>query len=760
MSTLLAVSLPSACGTEDTSSAQIQPSLLTSSDSMSSLMSSSADDSVMDSATLDDVDELDNLPPLLHPDPSRMISCLRAPCLKKQDGLRSGSSSPLLNSADLAQPTPYSYKGIKTLCGSSPKRQVHFDAAPPEAGLTHSGERYDRRPIECTQGGSQADLSLPPRGKCPSYAGDADDEACEEDEEEEGENTGNRIGACAKWARLKNGGGLLAGMTSNLKEYNANLSKAEEDEKSAKNACSTPVHGIRAFGGLAGQSGLSLAEEKVTLNNDIETHRKQTLQACNKVEEAVKEIGESLTRDDPIRERMLNDDAPYDEDFESEERHDAFRKAVFAALSKDPNATPMPSPSVRPRWECVTSYFAPDEEESNKEKVQMDEIETSAFAIGEVKAVELVGNEEVKQDLSSGSPLSKEQEAKKVATWTEEQASHTELPSTSTFASKLGFTLTLPPPKGSPSTSVEGCNLTNLSSSPMSSRCSSSDAWGSEGNGGQWSGSEHDAFDAAFMVNNNHKVLSNLPTESLAIPKGTLSPPLQEEITPIPLEKKIPQSISTATDSDHLDGEHTSSSSSGGNGAGWVSSCCTSPDMSPLDLHHTSIYGATSPTSSFGSASLKIALMQQLIPLDLQSDAAITHRNEAATIKPTEEVVTIPQAANMLLSLSNSGISTPLSGYSSPQQIYSGDEDECSRRSLSPLRCPSKKTRKTKRTASGSDIREEVASEDGSPHRPSTSLRSKSMSHAPGMKRTPSSSLKKSSAFQSDLDDEGALGGF
>lgn len=651
-------------------------------------------------------EEGESNPPLLQPDPCRLMSCLRAPCLKKQNaGWSSGSVSPTHSTTPPGSLPALAMTGIKTLCSAAPKRQVHFDAAPPEAGLTYSGDRYDRRPIECTQGGSQSDLSLPPRGTCTLYTDEADDEACIDEDDEE-ENKQKRLQGFAKWAKLKNGASSWMGASSSLKSKG----KKESEEAIAlqeSNSCSTPIHGIRAFGKLAGQSGLA--------SPNITTSKMSPQEHKNK-----------FTSDEDISEEIAF--ASGDEESESEDRHEAFRKAVYAALSKDPNATPMPSPSVRPRWECITSYFEPIEATEAEQQVPPTaELDKSNVS-------------EDNETLSSGLPLSKEQEASKVANWTQDQANNGERGSS--IPVKAIFGLTLPPPKCSPSLSLEGSSsLTNRSSSPMSSRCSSSDAWGSESGGGHWSGSEVDAFDAAFskgasVVSTSPRMTSRLDSEK---EPTTPSSPNQNNTTPkaetVPtLAQGSPPGLH---DSEPHDVEHTSSSSSGG-GPGWMSSCCTSPEMAALDGEYLTGQTMSAQDKSIGE---KMTTLQNVVPLLLE-------RRHSSDGKVDIDETPIRRSSLHLYQLTNKDMISMSEG--NTPHVLSCDEEETNHKTLpKSLRCPIKKMKKARRTTSGDGKREDASSERGM--KPAMLSRSKS---------TNSSTHKKASAFQSDFDDEGALGGF
>jgi hypothetical protein len=674
--------------------------------------------------TEEEAEELDeSSPPLLHPDPSRMLTCVRAPCLKRITASTSvggsGSSSPLLGTSPLPVAMTYSYSGIKTLCSSPSKRQVHFDAAPPQAGLTHSGDNYDRRPIECTQGGSQLDLRLPPRTTCSLHEDEADDEACEEDDEDE-ESKDERLKGSARWARLKNGGSLLGGATS-IKFGNSNDQKNDSEDTSVDpNVCSVPSRGIRAFGGLAGRSGLT--------NVTSQDQHDDTLTRSNEV--------------DNEKEGIDSHDGA-----ELEQDEEAFRKAVYAALSKDPNATPMPSPSVRPRWECFTSYV----DSSSNEDCKV--VKKEGESLDDVPLAPLDDD----QASSLHSPTLAD--TSRVATWTLDQEvtnSNDAMP----LMNQTPFSLTLPPPKDSPSLE-DGSSTTHHSSSPLSSRCSSSDAWSSVCGAGVWSGSEHDAFDIAFSKSmpalvtpvaadqGNHSQFDSpmdTPT-SIVLPStnGCISIP-----TARPIEEDSCLTIPLAVELLPQETEHeqaTSSSSSGG-GPGWLSSCCTSPEVAAVDVNQVEGKTFTVKVARYDSHSISTALMQHLAPLDLQQGI----QKDSVGLNASHSL----QSVLLDGSHPQGIVSLPTSGECSPR-ILSGDEEEANRKSSSCLfRSSSKKSRRARRTTSGDGRSESPSTSDSS--RAPMAPRSKSMSAANcPTKRV--SMLKKSSAFIDDFD-EGALGGF
>ncbi|KAN0065227.1 hypothetical protein ACQY0O_001724 [Thecaphora frezii] len=234
--------------------------------------------------------------------PARPSICIRAPCLKRN------TSSPIPPSAthpvdlpasddgeasDLVQSNKPSAAAVfRSVSLSESARHVHFDDLPPQEFYVHPGEKYDRRPIECTQGGSEFDMSLPPR--CTSYS--SDDEA--EDQPETCETAAVReIGhfqdpLLDDWACIKNGTYAASaeqsekqqlqpttnqsGLTSSGKSVHSSLYNPHDTRPSdsplrlsstsvsaspppeaakAEDQVRLPVHGFRSFGGLS--KGLS-----------------------------------------------------------------------------------------------------------------------------------------------------------------------------------------------------------------------------------------------------------------------------------------------------------------------------------------------------------------------------------------------------------------------------------------------------------------------------------------------------------------------
>ncbi|CDR88538.1 uncharacterized protein SPSC_04365 [Sporisorium scitamineum] len=229
--------------------------------------------------------------------PARTNTCVRAPCLKRQVSVPVSSIS--LDLADArcgsasgqdrvaSNPLPTSFAAPRNLVLQSASRHVHFDEAPPEEFYVLSGESYDRRPIKCTQGGSEFDMSLPPRSK--SYNGDDsnDDDASSTDDAptalEPAEEPALDVGffhdpTLENWACIKNGtviasvgyqprqqpSGLMASGKSlhfsalSSSQHASALNRGadpssttlETQPGATSQKVSLPVHGFRSFGGL------------------------------------------------------------------------------------------------------------------------------------------------------------------------------------------------------------------------------------------------------------------------------------------------------------------------------------------------------------------------------------------------------------------------------------------------------------------------------------------------------------------------------
>ncbi len=252
--------------------------------------------------------------PLREELPARPARCPRGPCLKRNTsggsdfGLLGGAEAPvppketLLSSSfgsteaesaisnddgpalsplspkfDSRRPSFTSAMSVRVFrgCPVAPKRQVHFDDAQPEAGVTHSKAHYDRTPIESTQGkGSSLDLSL---RRCKSKSEDeGEDDAGSDsgassvafgDREEDAlsplalkvNHSGDYFGST--WARFKAGSIIgydapaAAAAAAAAAAKSGKASESKNEPKQTRTAL--PKHSFRCFGGLAGATILS-----------------------------------------------------------------------------------------------------------------------------------------------------------------------------------------------------------------------------------------------------------------------------------------------------------------------------------------------------------------------------------------------------------------------------------------------------------------------------------------------------------------------
>ncbi|MCO5556035.1 hypothetical protein L7F22_009579 [Adiantum nelumboides] len=674
-----------------------------------------------DSVSIIDEDD-DTEAPLLQPVASRLISCMRAPCLKRTTDSSSpqGSQTPSSGgtlSPELSASPPMTDASLLTICSSfgaikqmpsaRPKRQVHFAVAPPESGTTFSRENYDRRPIECTRAGSMFDLSLPSRGMCPSYSGEADDEACTEDEVDDDEKTRDnkeRMRGFARWAKLKNGGTILGGATL---KYTSRFTETTPLEQEADaNTCRLPAHGIRSFGGLAGSIGRS-----------TEVH-------------SMEEVSPEPVEDGIVESNDVHETISSEDQGESDTENAAFRQAVYAALSMSPNATPMPSPSVRTRWECVTSYF--------DQKVAASELVDHGVQTPDTSKENGHGSEV--GDLES----SEENRTPRANTNILDEDSLS-------VPSSLSLTMS----SSSPSMDT----VTNTSSSPMSSRCSSTDTWSSQGFTDREM--EMDAFENEFV-----KGMASFGVTAKSIEQDGAMNEHGEEA------RNDASSPCETSDSLETDQGTLSSTSMGCMSTqGWMSSCATSPEIGPSD-------GSRSPIR-FPLNALDAAVEQ----IQGKDDGKGTDEKINSQTKANGKSCTLDAFSKFPAFLSVHqrraiSQSAPVSSSNSPC-VQSADEgDDSSLSSEYKIRSPlqrtssySRKSRKAKRSPSQQDSpadsddaaivgRANLSGELISPPRPRrvSTQRSKSMSAAQ------TASLKKSSfsscSFRSEIDDEGALGGF
>lgn len=456
---------------------------------------------------LDDGAE-DAVPPLI----PRPATCSRPPCLKRNSSSSTGithswpiepftqgdqpsSSSPSMPAMTLLDPQSqqrsisspsaataslrsYSFnKGSRSVSESSSssptllRRQVTFTAAPPESYDTHSADDYDRTQIECTPGGSAFDLRLSSR--CKRYIGDGEEDDTEEDDFSSSlrspplsahGNTG--------WTCLR--GGSVIGSIDAPRHVFQEAHQSGEGE--------LPSRGLRSFGGLARRGILSQEHEQ-----EQEQEHEQ---------DAVEELAESDVGGSGTAESDLDGEA---------NGRDAFEAAAIASSSltgKSPDATPKPSPSIVPRWARCTDYF------SASPSPQMDQ---DAFPGGEVSTVESGDNvstatssslpvglgfeqltpqrpSSVETDAVSpqstvvdgNSPVASAQSSSKVQSATSSAVPSPLLPQ----IDFNGAVATASSEEGNGGNSSHDAHPHSHSSpSPLSSRCSSVDPWGSLGCG-------------------------------------------------------------------------------------------------------------------------------------------------------------------------------------------------------------------------------------------------------------------------------------
>ncbi|KAJ1018849.1 hypothetical protein NDA16_004653 [Ustilago loliicola] len=293
--------------------------------------------------------------------PARTTTCVRAPCLKRQASVPISTITTNLAASRLeaapihdrvaSNPLPTSFAAPRNLVLQHSSRHVHFDDSPPEEFFVLSGESYDRRPIKCTQGGSEFDMSLPPR--CSSYNGDdANDEDASSTDDgsiaiESAEEPAPDVGffrdpLLENWACIKNGtdtaaigyqprqqqSGLMASgkslhfsALSSLQQASAlGLADVPTNSPRSKSPVSSqkvslPVHGFRSFGGLQNSLAPEVTSALAPLKSKISSS-KQALSSPETTPPALRNFS--------------------------------------------PDATPMPSPSLHKSIGALTSvnYFA------------------------------------------------------------------------------------------------------------------------------------------------------------------------------------------------------------------------------------------------------------------------------------------------------------------------------------------------------------------------------------------------------------------
>ncbi|PWZ00241.1 hypothetical protein BCV70DRAFT_107317 [Testicularia cyperi] len=478
--------------------------------------------------------------------PARTSTCVRAPCLKRQASTPvSGSRSPIHAGVApqdrvISNPLPTSFAAPRNFLStfSGPPigpRHVHFDDAPPEEFFVLSSEKYDRTSIKCTEGGSEFDMSLPPRSA--SYADDesADDDASSSDERSAARSSSSSqevpapdVGpfqdpSLENWACIKNGtvmasvgyqprrqqhSGLMASgkslhfsALSSLQQASA-LAAAGDAQKRGGQAASAervslPVHGFRSFGGL---------QNSLSTDIHVQTPSSEEVPSVETTPPAVKLCS--------------------------------------------PDATPMPSPSLQKsigRLSSIGYFAAPqgdeaaqsflggfektlnnqnDERRSNfnrNDDVVADRPDSSEDS-SDTHASEQSGHMEVLKDAEEilGSPLSSQSTHKRdlpLMMSTSIPDSHlipesgdSQAPPARRVAmerrmadmqlSKSSLLSPIMPCQISANGAVGWTNLLGVTSSPLSSRCSSVDPWSGISSDGDGDGTESPSHEASWISSN------------------------------------------------------------------------------------------------------------------------------------------------------------------------------------------------------------------------------------------------------------------
>lgn len=266
--------------------------------------------------------------------PARTTTCVRAPCLKRQVSNPISSISTDFSAVRMqahisdrvaSNPLPSSFAAPRTLALHD-SRHVHFAEAPPEEFFVASGASYDRRPIKCTQGGSDLDMSLPPR--CTSYDGDdsVDDDSPSTaqalDALEPADEPAPDVGffqdpKLDNWACIKNGtanaavgyqprqqqSGLMASGKSlhfsalsssqhasalasadfNSNEPSLQTQSQQAEQSAASQKVSLPVHGFRSFGGLQNSLAPEVTAVATTVKQQVAQSPQTTPPAMRKL---------------------------------------------------------------------------------------------------------------------------------------------------------------------------------------------------------------------------------------------------------------------------------------------------------------------------------------------------------------------------------------------------------------------------------------------------------------------------------------------
>lgn len=299
----------------------------------------------------------------LKPVPDRPATCSRPPCLKRcasppasstfasndasSENARSVSSPGSFITVSAVRSYPFSLgRGFSDTAAERAfhrsQQHVHFDAGPPESFDAHSAEDYDRSQIECTRDGSDFDLRLSSR--CKRYNGEGEEEQDDSADEDADMLTSSSARSMpfgdhgsTGWAFFRPGSviGSLSAATHNAATHNAAYGAHQNSI--------LPSRGVRCFGGLANKGVLSRSIVADAVAGQLDRSRA------------------SLEDDDDFEDAPRIDDLGLNLSNERRNGTDTSAMVDFSAatlVSKSPDATPKPSPSIVPRWTRCTDYFA------------------------------------------------------------------------------------------------------------------------------------------------------------------------------------------------------------------------------------------------------------------------------------------------------------------------------------------------------------------------------------------------------------------
>ncbi|KAJ9477801.1 Ankyrin repeat containing protein [Pseudozyma hubeiensis] len=469
--------------------------------------------------------------------PARTNTCVRAPCLKRQASVPISSIIGDLAVARregnhnqdrvASNPLPTSFAAPRNLVLHHASRHVHFDEAPPEEFYVLSGASYDRRPIKCTQGGSEFDMSLPPRST--SYNGEDsnDDDASSADDgavamepaEEPAPDVGFiRDPTLENWACIKNGtviasvgyqprqqqSGLMASgkslhfsALSSLQHASALNGGADAEVQTVQpqptsQKVSLPVHGFRSFGGLQN----SLAPEVTAADTSAE----QSNSPKDKIP--------SLESTPPSVRTFSPDATP----MPSPSLHRSI--GAFASLNyfDDSSNRPQPAlPESSSHKNLPSNGDAAQRDEEARESIEIlrDAPITNSTASGQdfrVRDASPNGNSGL-SSLSSPTPV---HPAAAVAAKVSEAAAHStprrialERRTAERDAVRISSLCPPSPALANGAAPSPGwSNLLGIASSPLSSRCSSVDPWSSLSSDGDGDGTESPCNETSWISSN------------------------------------------------------------------------------------------------------------------------------------------------------------------------------------------------------------------------------------------------------------------